>query len=157
MELNDFLPQCVEFMALAYHEGRNVSRLFHMNAASKHTFGRLAELPPDRSKAWEKLIPIQQESAAAGSAKEAAEVFQRNFGCSLEELGALFGNLGWRRAPGCGGQPWAVITKAVVGLCDAIDRKDEPEATKLLAAIPSMRHNTGSVKDKLARLKAKPR
>jgi hypothetical protein len=46
------LPQFVELMALVYHEGRNVGRIFHLHAASTKTFGKLAELPPDDSKAW---------------------------------------------------------------------------------------------------------
>lgn len=157
MEPNDLLPQFVEFTALVYHEGRNASRLFHLNAASRKTFGQLAELPPDQNKAWEKLIPVQKQSAEAASAKEAAEAFANQFGCSLEELAALFENPAWRRVPGCGGAPWAAIARAAMSLRDALDRKDEAETARLAGEIPSMRHHTGTVKDKLARLKARPR
>ncbi len=47
MDTNELLPQFVEFTALVYHEGRHVSRLLQHNAASRKTFGQIAELPPD--------------------------------------------------------------------------------------------------------------
>ncbi len=157
MEANELLPQFIEFTALVYHEGRHVSRLFHLNAASRKTFGQIAELPPDQAKAWDKLIPVQKESAAAQSAKDAAQTFHNQYGCSLDELAALFENPAWRRVPGCGGAPWAAIARATMSMRDAIDRKDEKDAARLAEEIPAMRHNTGTVKDKLARLKARPR
>ena len=36
-------------------------------------------------------------------------------------------------------------------------RKDDAAAAKLLAEIPAMRHNTGTVEHKLSRLKARPK
>jgi len=144
-------------MALVYHEGRNVSRILHLNAASTRTFGKLAELPPDDHKGWELLIPSQQRGAEAASAKDAEAVFRDDFGCSLLDIGKMFEHSAWRRFPQYGGARWAAIAKAVSDLRDAIDAKDDATASKLLAEIPSMRHNTGNVEHKLSRLKARPK
>jgi hypothetical protein len=150
-------PEFVEFVALAYHEGRNVSQLFRHNAASRKTFGELASLPPDEGKAWDRLIAPQQKAAEATSAGEAMAVFHQDFGCSLAELEELFGNQGWHRVPGHGGPRWASIVKSVIELSEAVEGKNEEVSAKLLAEIPAMRHNSGTVKDKLAKLKAKRR
>lgn len=157
MDSSTSLPQFVELMALVYHEGRNVSRVFHLNAASTRTFGRLAELPPDDAKAWEMLIPSQQRASEAASAKDAEALFIEGFGCSLAEIGKMFEHAAWRRFPQYGGMRWAAIAKSVIALRDAIDAKDEPATSKLLAEIPSMRHNTGSVAHNLSRPKARPK
>src|SRR5271154_2801725 len=156
-EASTALPQFVELMALVYHEGRNVSRIFHLNAASTRTFGKLADLPPDDHKTWELLIPSQQRAAEGGSAKDAEAVFRDDFGCSLLDIGKMFEHSAWRRFPQYGGARWAAIAKSVGDLRDAIDAKDDAAIAKLLGEIPAMRHNTGSVEHKLSRLKARPK
>jgi hypothetical protein len=156
-EASTSLPQFVELMALVYHEGRNVSRIFHLNAASTRTFGKLAELPPDDHKAWELLIPTQQRAIEKTSAKDAETLFREDFGCSLLDIGKMFEHSSWRRFPQYGGARWAAVAKAVQDLRDAIDGKDDAAAAKLIAEIPTMRHNTGNVEHKLSRLKARPK
>ena len=157
MEPAGIPPEYVEFVALAYHEGRNAARLFRLNAASKKVFGELASLPPDDAKAWDQLISAQQKAVAATSAADAAAEFKTSFGCSVEDLISLFDNKAWHRVPGHGGPHWAAIARSVEALGKAIDRKDESAIAKLLAEIPTMRHNTGTVKDRLAKLKAQHR
>lgn len=144
-------------MALVYHEGRNVSRIFHLNAASTKTFGKLAELSPDAAKAWEMLIPSQQRATETASAKDAEGLFQNDFGCSLLDIGKMFEHSAWKRFPQYGGARWAAVAKAVAELRDAIDAKNDAAAAKLLAEIPAMRHNSGTVEHKLSRLKARPK
>src|ERR1700735_3079971 len=107
------LPQFVELMALVYHEGRNVSRIFHLNAASTRTFGKLAELPPDDSKAWELLIPSQQRASEKESAKDAEAQLRDDFGCSLFDIGKMFEHSAWKRFPQYGGARWGAIAKSV--------------------------------------------
>jgi hypothetical protein len=157
METPPIPPEYVEFIALLYHEGRNVSRLFRHNAASKKTFIDLAGLPPDEAKAWDRLITVQQKAATAASVGATQEVFKETFRCSLTDLANLFGSDGWHRVPNFGGARWAAIAKSVGELGDAIDRKDEAATAKLIEEIRSMHHNTGTVKDKLAKLKARRR
>jgi hypothetical protein len=157
MELANSLPQFVEYMALVYHEGRNVSRIFHLHAASTKTFGALVELGPDANKAWEKLIYFQQRTIDATSAKEAEALFIDYFGTTLEDIQKMFEHIAWKRFPQYGGSRWASIGKAVIDLRDAIDKKDDASVEKLLGEIPTMRHNTGTVEHKLAQLKARPK
>jgi hypothetical protein len=157
METPPIPPEYVEFIALLYHEGRNVSRLFRYNAASKKTFTDLAGLPPDEAKAWDRLITVQQKAAGAASVGAVQEVFKETFGCSVTDLANLFGSDGWHRVPNLGGARWAAIAKSVEALGEAIDHKDEAAAARLIEEIRLTHHNTGTVKDKLAKLKAKHR
>jgi hypothetical protein len=157
METPPIPPEYVEFIALLYHEGRHVSRLFRHNAASKKTFGDLAGLPPDEAKAWDRLITLQQKAATAASVEAAQEVFEETFGCSVADLANLFASDGWHRVPTLGGARWAAIAKSVEALGNAIDQKDEPAATTLIEEIRFLHHNTGTVKDKLSKLKARRR
>ncbi len=154
METHAVPPEFVEFIALVYHEGRNVGRLFRLNAASKKTFGELAALPPESEKAWDRLIGLQKKAAAAASAAEAQAAFHESFGCSMADLVTLFGHEAWHRVPGYGGPRWAAIAKSVAALAEAIEKKDEAEVSRQIGEILAMRHNTGTVRDKLAKLKA---
>ncbi len=157
VESSTALPQFVELMALVYHEGRNVGRIFHLHAASTKTFGKLAELPPDDARAWEMLIPSQQRAAEATSAKDAEAIFRDDFGCSLLDIGKMFEHTAWKRFPQFGGARWSAVANAVAELRDTIDAKDDAAVTRLLADLPAMRHNTGSVEHKLSRVKARPK
>jgi hypothetical protein len=157
METPAVPPEFVEFVALVYHEGRNASRLFRHNAASKKTFGELAGLPPDEATAWDRLIHLQQKAAAAASAAEAETVFKDGLGCSLADLSDLFSHDAWHRVPGYGGARWAAIAKSVTALEEAIDKNDAATTKRRIEEIAAMRHNTGTVRDKLAKLKAKHR
>jgi hypothetical protein len=153
MEDKSVNPEFVEFVALVYHEGRNVKSLFRHNAASKKTFGQLADLPPDPGPAWDRLIAVQQKAAGAASAAEAENVFKEDLGCSVTDLATMFGHAAWHRVPGYGGARWAAIANSVIDLGASIDKKDAATA-KMIEEIRLMHHNTGTVKDKLAKLKA---
>ncbi len=154
MEAPAVPPEFVEFVALVYHEGRNAARLFRLNAASKKTFGEIAALPPDEGKAWDRLIALQQKAASAASAADAEAAFKESLGCSLSELESLFKHEAWHRVPGYGGPRWAAIAKSVIALGEAIDKNDSVATSNLISEIPAMRHNAGTAKDKLAKLKA---
>jgi hypothetical protein len=154
MAAKDLLPNYVEFLALAYHEARNVRQLFRQNAVSRKTYEPLAQhLPPDDQEAWKRLIAVQQGATEAESASAAADVFMSELGCSAADVSSLFENPGWKRIPQHGGQRWAAIAKRAAELGAAIDRDDETAAKEIAAAIESMRHNSGTVHEKLARLK----
>ncbi len=154
MAAKNLLPNYVEFLALLYHEARNVRLLFRQNAVPRKTFEPLTHhLPPDRVEAWKRLIAVQQRASEAESTAAAAEVFQSELGCSAGDLPPLFENPAWRRVPQYGGQRWAAIAKRVAELGDAIARDDEAAGREIADAIESMRHNSGTVHEKLARLK----
>jgi hypothetical protein len=157
MNIKETLPTYVEMVALVYHEARNVRQLLRRGGVSKAKFGALADhLPPDPQPAWERLIPLQTRAAETESAAAAANVFTEHFGCSVDDLATLFENSGWRHVPGCGGARWAAIATSVAGVGRLIDAADDSAADRV-GEIESMRHNSGSVREKLARLKARPR
>jgi hypothetical protein len=158
MPAKDLLPNYVEFLALVYHEARNVRLLFRQNAVPRKTYEPLADhLPPDRQEAWKRLIPVQQRASEAESAAAAAEVFKADLGCAADDLLTLFENPAWKRIPQYGGQRWAAIAKRVADLGAAIGRDDDAAAREIADAIESMRHNSGTVREKLARLKGDAR
>jgi hypothetical protein len=154
MAAKDLPPNYVEFLALVYHEARNVRLLFRQNAVPRKTYEPLANhLPPDGQQAWKRLIQVQQRAGEAESAAAAAEIFKTELGCSVDDLAALYQNPAWKRVPRYGGQRWAAIAKRVAELGDAIGRDDEAAARGIAGAIESMRHNSGTAHEKLARLK----
>lgn len=157
MESKDALPSYIELLALTYHEARNVTQLFRHNAASKHKFGPLADhLGPDANEAWKRLIPAQQRAAETESAKDAAAVFTESFGCAPDDVAAMFESPAWKRIPMYGGPRWAAIARAVIELGSSVDAGGD-SAAEQIDAIMTMRHNTGLVRDKLARLKGDKR
>lgn len=157
MESKDALPSYIELLALTYHEARNVRQLFRHNAASKHKFGPLADhLGPEPNEAWQRIIPAQKRAAEAESAKDASAVFTESFGCSCEEIAAMFESPAWKRIPMYGGARWAAIARAVIDLGASIDAGGDGAAVKV-EEIMTTRHNTGLVRDKLARLKGDTR
>jgi hypothetical protein len=157
MDSKDALPQYVELLALTYHEARHVRQLFRHNAASTHKFGALADhLGPEANEAWKRLIPAQQRAVEAAAAKDAAAIFAESFGCTPEDVAAMFDSPAWKRTPMYGGARWAAIARAVIELGSLIDAGSDGAAAKI-DEIMAMRHNTGFVRDKLARLKGDTR
>lgn len=154
MEPEQGLLFFTEYLALVYHEARSARRLIQLNAVSKKTFGMIVDrLPPDDEQAWKRLIPVQQRCAEAKSAKEVEEVFAKEFGCGLQDLQTLFTNPAWKRLPQYGGPRWAAIADVVGRLSGALDDSDQQQVVKLIEEISAMHHNSGTVHEKLARLK----
>jgi hypothetical protein len=157
MEPKDALLQYIELLALTYHEARHVRQLFRHNAASTHKFGALADhLGPDANEAWKRLIPAQQRAAEAAAAKDADATFAESFGCTPADVAEMFSSPAWKRIPMYGGARWAAIARAVIELGALIDSGGDGAAAKI-DEIMAMRHNTGPVRDKLARLKGDKR
>jgi hypothetical protein len=77
-------------------------------------------------------------------------------GLLLWDLEVLFGNPHWTHSS-VGGNRWREIARAVIDLLEAAVSAISPsvdDAARLLREIPLMRHNTGTVGDKLADLDA---
>jgi hypothetical protein len=157
MDSKDTLPQYIELLALTYHEARHVRQLFRHNAASTDKFGRLADhLGPEEKEAWTRLIPAQQRAAEAATARDAGAIFVESFGCAPADVAAMFASPAWKRIPMYGGARWAAIAGAVAELGALIDAGGDG-ATAKIDQIMAMRHNSGLVRDKLARLKGDTR
>lgn len=139
------------YLALVYHEARNVRHLIGKGHIQGAAWERLRSLPTNREDAWLAIQPVRKEAAAAPSASKAAEAFVKRFAADLTQLIALYDNPHWKSS--ClGGNAWGTITRAVRDLRDALDARDRQRSTELLASLPAMWHNTGRVSEKLTGL-----
>lgn len=146
------LAAFANYLALAYHEARNVRHLVKAGHLDRTSYRLLIDgLSTDRVEAWKQVQPLRRAAAGANSAQEAEGVFQRKFGTSLEQLVILSENVSWSGTQR-GGNRWAHINLALLELRNAIDQRHEQRTEELLQQLPTMRHNTGSVGDKLTNL-----
>jgi hypothetical protein len=133
-----------DYVALAYHEARNVRHLIAARHLDPDIYPHLVNLPRDRDEAWRALQGLRAEAKQARSARAVETVFQ----LSLEDLSSLFDNPNWRHSMR-GGNQWAHITRALIELRNAIDAGEQGAICALLERIRQMRHNTGIVGLKL--------
>lgn len=136
-------------VALAYHEARNVRHLRRDGLVAHENCGGLINQPVKSEEAWRAIQPLLQSAAASKSATDAEKAFQRRFGISLEGLVELSRHPGWKSSK-FGGNRWAEIDSALIELRDAIDARTNTDA--LFDQVAGMKHNTGTVREKLAKL-----
>jgi hypothetical protein len=77
--------------------------------------------------------------------------FADHFGVDLEMLVTLYRHPAWNHT-NTGSVRWAEVSAALVELRDTMERGDGVAVQDLLARLPNMRHNTGSVREELDRL-----
>jgi hypothetical protein len=143
-----------DYVALAYHEARNVRHLVRAGYLDKARYANLISgMPTNRNAAWKSLEPFRLEAARASSARAAEQVFQKRFRLSLEELVTLSEDPHWSGTQ-IGGNRWALIDRTIIELRNAIDNREESRASELLVLLPSIRHNTGTLGDKLETLRS---
>jgi hypothetical protein len=141
-----------DYIALAYHEARNVRRLVRAGHLERTRYRLLIDgLPTNRIEAWRKIQSLRREAAGAANVHEAEAVFGRAFELSLEDLVSLSENPNWRGTQ-TGGNRWAEIDRKLVELRNAIDQSDEKRATELRRQLPQMCHNTGRLGEKFQSL-----
>lgn len=90
---------------------------------------------------------VREAALEDGTARGAAQVFAREFGLGLDELGTLFLTAKWRHS--CGGQAWADICSKVQELVKEADSRDEKRFMAALGELETLHHNTGSAARKL--------
>jgi hypothetical protein len=138
-----------DYIALAYHEARNVRHLVRAGYLDKARYALLISgMPTIRGEAWKALEPTRRQAACATSAREAEGTFQRRFDLWLEDLVAISEDPHWNGTQR-GGNRWAEINRALILLRTAIDEHDKNRTTELLEQLPLMSHNTGRVGEKL--------
>lgn len=136
-----------DYVALAYHEARNVRHLVKKGHLDKARCRLLTTvMPTDKHEAWKVLERLRREASGAASARETEAVFQRRFDLSLEDLVAISDDSHWSGTQR-GGNQWAQIDRVLIELRAAIARTYE-----LLARLPLMPHNTGLLGEKLKSL-----
>lgn len=138
-----------DLIALVYHEARNVRHLIKAGFIDPAPFTHLVSLPVNRDEAWAALQDYRTAALNAKSDSEAAMVFERRFGVSLAELAAVYANDRWRNSA-YGGNAWFAITLKVADLLELGD--EDAAAPTMIEEIAAMRHNTGTIQEKLERL-----
>lgn len=145
----------VDYVALLYHEARNVRHLVKLGAVSTSDFARLIALPTNKYAAWSEISRMRTK-AASGKGEAAIGIFESAYGVTLGDLAALFARPEWKNnSPGYGGNRWTEIAKAVQDLRDVLAQGDSVAAAGLETTIKAMKHNTGIVGDKLSNLNSK--
>lgn len=142
-----------DFLALVYHEARNVRHLVHAGYLPAGKWSELINLPANRLEAWRALQPTRVAAASASSATAAQAVFHSRFAISLADLSELYGNGAWRHARQFGGSAWLHPTRILVDLVPALDSTD-PRYEHLFLTLRESRHNNGFVAEKLRSLDA---
>lgn len=152
MDTKDLIAHFSSYLALAYHEGRNVRHLVHDKHLTPQPWQLLINLPTNRYDAWKCIQPQRIEASKSVSATQASEVFSTHFRISLHELKGLFSNPNWKHAKMYGGNAWMLPTSVLIQLQSAIDRRDDLESARLMYVLDGAKHNTGRLSEKLRQL-----
>lgn len=105
----------------------------------------------NRVDAWKQLRSLRLEAAEAKSASDAAGLFQKRLGLSLDDLVVLYAHPGWKGSP-YGGNAWLPVASRAIDLRNLIDAGKESEAVELAGLILQSPHNTGNISEKLCEL-----
>lgn len=139
-------------VALIYHESRNVRHLLREGLLSPEPWRFVVSLPMNRDDAWREIAPLRDKARQTLSVDGALNVFKGRFHASLIDLAEMFTNENWRHAKLYGGNAWAGITELAVQLAEALRSKDRDAVYRIATQLKEARHNTGSVREKIARL-----
>jgi hypothetical protein len=113
-----------DFVALAFHEARNVRHLIRGGLASANEYEALTQLASNRDKAWEQVQDLRRRARLSESAKSAERVFSDRFGLTLTELVALYELPDWKDSQ-TGGNAWSRITQAIIELREQVDEGED--------------------------------
>jgi len=141
----------VDYLALSYHEARNVRHLIRAGHTEPGPYAHILQLSRHREEAWRQLQPLRSMAHLCESAKAAEELFRRRFGLCLEDLANLFANPGWKDSSR-GGNQWAYVVRDLIELRQALSVQELDTLSTLLESIPRMPHNNGILSSKLRRL-----
>ena len=151
--MNNNISNLVDFICLLYHEARNARHLIKAAKLSNELkYSKLRTLPKNRDEAWQHMGRLRDKAVNISQISEVKRLFEYEYGINLEELLILFREEGWKGSL-YGGNKWAPICSQIIELLEAIESGDNLKSSKLFAIIPKMEHNTGTVEEKLRRLK----
>lgn len=145
-------PTFKDYVALVYHEARNVRHLIrdgHFPAAGWEV---ITSLPKNRESAWDEVDRLA--TSLTDDASSVIGGFEAHFGKSLDELIEMFENPNWKHAKHYGGNAWARISRRVRKLGDALIAADSDTAPTIERDLEMERHNTGTVRSKLKTLRS---
>lgn len=141
-----------DYVALMYHEARNVRHLISKGHLSRSGWEKIVILPRNRELAWREITNFSD--SIKGDIRDVLSSFEQKFGQNLESLVAMFSNSNWKHAAFYGGNAWARIGQTVIDLVFAFQEGDYERISLLRNKLQDEKHNTGTVKEKLEGLKA---
>lgn len=110
--IREHLLFLVDYIALVYHEARNVRHLIQERAVQPESWKYLIALPVNRNKAWEAIEGIRSKAQKVVTVRAVLLLFERRFKVTLDQLEVLYDNAAWHNAA-YGGNAWKAITKLV--------------------------------------------
>jgi hypothetical protein len=140
-----------DYLALVYHEARNVHHLIHRGFVDAAPWTHLTSLPVNRDKAWGELQNTRATARKAQRPRDVLSVFERRFHISLLQLIELYGHQAWRGGAH-GGNAWKGIAELVCGAAEYLEVNRITEAQEAFDRLAQAHHNTGLVSEKLHRL-----
>ncbi|MFI5331597.1 MAG: hypothetical protein ACHQ2F_11295, partial [Desulfobaccales bacterium] len=147
------ITSLVDFICLLYHEARNVRHPIKAGKLSNESkYSKLLTLSKNRDEAWQQMGRLRDRAANFSQISEVKSVFQNEYEIILEELLILYREPCWKGSL-YGGNKWAPICSKIIDLLGALESGDKVKSSQLFEAIPKMEHNTGTVEQKLKKLK----
>lgn len=116
------LTLLADYLALVYHEARNVRHLIHAGFIDSGPWTRLISLPVNREKAWRELQSIRAAARKAQPPRDVLSAFERRFEISLQQLIELYGHQAWRGGAH-GGNAWKGIAQLVGDAVEYLEAK----------------------------------
>ena len=147
------MDELVDLICLLYHEARNVRHPIRDGKLAKEAkYSRLLNLSNNRDEAWIQMAKLRRKAASYKTVDEFVNIFQKEYGISLDELLILYEKPCWKNTP-YGGNRWAPICFKIIELLGVIKSGDSVNVNQLIKQILRMEHNTGLVCEKLYKLK----
>jgi hypothetical protein len=145
------LALLADYLALVYHEARNVRHLIHAGFLEPGPWARLTSLPVNREKAWSGLQSTRTAARKAQRPCDVLSAFERRFQISLQQLIGLYGHQAWRGGAH-GGNAWKGIAQLVSDAAEHLEANSIAETQETFDRLAKAHHNTGLVGEKLHRL-----
>jgi len=151
--MNDNIRSLIDFICLLYHEARNIRHPIKAGKLPEEPkYFKLFALSKNRDEAWQQMGRLRNKAASFSQISEIRYLFQTEYGISIGELLILYQEPCWKGSL-YGSNKWAPISCKIIELLEAIDSGDNLKSSKLFEIIPKMEHNTGTVEEKLRKLK----
>jgi len=142
------LSLLADYLALVYHEGRNVRHLIHGRFVGAAPWAHLTSLPVNREKAWREIQRTRAATRKAQTPHDVLSAFERRFHISLAQLIELYGHQAWRGSAR-GGNAWKGIAQLVYDAAEYLEANRIAEAQQAFDRLAEAQHNTGLVREKL--------
>lgn len=152
--MSDAVPRLsllADYLALVYHEARNVRHLIRRSVVDAAPWTYVVSLPVNREKAWRELQSTRATARKAQTPRDVQSVFERRFHVSLLQLIELYGHQAWRGGAH-GGNAWKGIAQLICRAAEHLEANRITETQEDFDRLAQAHHNTGLVSEKLHHL-----